>query len=103
MSENIAAKTVILNNIFDILIETTGIHHGKYMEMHRAEFLSIQLREEHSFASEYWFPAEASDNMKLLFSSFGGGFSVITQNRTAKGVLAAANADSRFKAMGYSN
>lgn len=106
MSENLSiveAKTIVLNNIFDILVETTGMHRGKYLDMHREEFLAVQLRTEgDNFASEYWFPATESDNMKLMFDRWRG-FYVITQDRTAKGVLAAANADVRLKAMGYAS
>lgn len=93
-------KKVMLNDIFDILIETTGINHGKHLEYHRDEFLRIQLRDENSFASEYWFPADASDNMKLLFRPLRG-FLVITQERTKKGLAAAENANNRISELKY--
>lgn len=98
-----ARKIVVLNNIFDMLLETTGIHGGvndDFIEYHRGEFMSIQLRNESFFASEYWFPATASDNMKLFFDTWRG-FSVITQDRHAEGNVAAEKANARLLEMGY--
>lgn len=94
------AKKTALNEIFDILIETTGIHNNQHLDYHRGEFLHIQLRDETSFSSEYWFPASASDNMKLLYNRFNG-FHVITQERTAKGIAAAENANARLAKVEY--
>lgn len=111
MSENIettaetvkARKRSTLNRIFDVLIETTGIHGGKeskFLDYHRGEFLSIQLRDEYSYSHEYWFPSNASANMKLLYSN-RTGFSVITQDHTVKGKEAAKQANARLVELGY--
>lgn len=105
-ADEITSKRIsILNNIFDVLEETTGIRSAldsdnQSPDACREDFLQAQLHNRAFYASEYCFTSSSATNMKIVFSTWDG-FVVLSQSRAVGDVTDVEKANARLVEMGY--